>query len=156
MRRLEIDALAASTYPLRNLGRPSEARRRLDGAFDRLKQLNLYPAQTVTSGSVAFKALRALADLESSSANTRHALEIYQNLLQLTAAAGNDPQNSLEDALDLSNLHRALADLHQHNGRSDLAQASSANRLELWRQWDRKLPGNPFVANQLASARSRQ
>jgi hypothetical protein len=44
MRRLEVDALAGSTYPLRRLGRSAEqARQRLDRAFKRLTELNLYP-----------------------------------------------------------------------------------------------------------------
>ena len=156
MRRLEVDALAGSTYPLRRLGRSAEARQRLDRAFKRLTELNLYPAGKVTSGSITYKALRALADLESANGNIPRALEIYQNLLQQTAAAGSDPENFLEDAVDLSNLHQALADLHRRNRRPDLAKASAARRLELWQQWDHKLPGNPFVAIELATVRPRQ
>ena len=51
-------------------------------------------------------------------------------------------------------LHRAVAELHRRSGRADLADAAAAKRIELWRQWDRKLPGNTFVARQLASSRS--
>ena len=151
LQRLEADALAGSTYPLRRLGRTAEARQRLDRAFERLAQLKLYPAEKVTSGSVVYKSLRALADLESANGNIPRALEIYQNLVQQTAAAGSEPENFLEDAVDLSNLHYALADLHRRNGRPDLAKTSAARRLELWQQWDRKLPGNPFVTMQLAT-----
>jgi tetratricopeptide (TPR) repeat protein len=155
LRRFEVDALAGSTYALRRLGRPAEARQRLDGAFERLGRLKLYPAEKVTSGSVAYKALRALADFEDENGNTPRAIEIYQSLLKQTAAAASDPNNSLEDAVDFSNLHLAVADLHRRRGQVDLADAASARRIELWQQWERKLPGNAFVARQLATARTR-
>jgi serine/threonine-protein kinase len=155
MRRFEVDAMSGSTYALQRLGRPADARQRLDGAFERLNQLKLYPAEKVTSGSVTFKALRALADFESGRGNMPRAIEIYTKLFDQIVAAGSDPGNSLEDAVDVSNLHETVAELHRRNGRSDLAGAFSARRLELWQQWDRKLPGNPFVSQQLERVRSR-
>lgn len=154
MRRFEVGAMAGSTYPLRRLDRTAEARQRLDGAFERLAQLKLYPADKITSGSIAYKTLRALADLEAGNGSIPHAIEIYQELFDKTAAAGSDPANSLEDAVDLANLHEAIADLYRRSGRADLAAASSARRSELWQQWDRKRPGNSFVAQQLERARS--
>jgi tetratricopeptide (TPR) repeat protein len=156
LRRFEVEAMVGSTYALRGLGRPAEARQRLDAAFDRLSRLKLYPAEKVTSGSVTFKALRALADLEEEKGNTPRAIEIHTRLLEQIAAAGSDPGNSLEDAVDFGNLHGAIADLHRRSGHTDLAAAFSARHVELWQQWDRKLPGNAFVARQLASARSHQ
>jgi tetratricopeptide (TPR) repeat protein len=155
LRRFEVDALSGSTYPLRRLGRVAEAHQRLNGAFDRLAQLKLYPAKKVTPGSVAFKALRALADFEGDNGNLPRATEIYNGLIEQVAAAGNDPENFLEDAVDLGNLYGAMHDLHRRSGRADLADASARRSLELWQHWDRKLPGNPFVAKQLAEARSR-
>jgi hypothetical protein len=141
---------------LRALGRPAEARHRLDTAFERLSQLKLYPAQKVSSGSITFKTLRALADFESGQGNLPRAIEIYTNLLDQTAAAGSDPASSLEDAADVSTLHEAIADLHRRTGRADLAVAFSARRLDLWQQWDRKVPHNPFVSHQLELALARQ
>jgi len=155
VRRLEVDLLSGSSYALRRLSRSAEARQRLDAAFEGLSTLKLYPASKVTLGSSADKALRALADFESGNGNIPRAIEIYQNLLDQTAAAGSEPQSFLEDAVDSSVLHQALADLHRRSGRLDLADAASARRLELWQNWDRKLPGNPFIARQLQSARSR-
>ena len=38
-------------------------------------------------------------------------------------------------------------------GGRDQAAPLEAARLELWRQWSRKLPDNPFVGRQLEAAR---
>jgi tetratricopeptide (TPR) repeat protein len=153
-RRLEVQTLAGSAYALQSVGQSAEARQRLDSAFGRLRELKLYPAEKVASGSVAYKALRAQADFEAVNGNVPRAIEFYQNLLDRTAAAGSEPRSLLEDAVDYSNLHVALAGLHRRNGHADLAEAASARRLELWEQWGRKLPANPFIAQQLASART--
>ena len=150
-----MDALAGSSYPLRHLGRSAEARQRLDAAFQRLNQLKLYPAEKVTPGSVTFKSLRALADFEADNGNIPRAMETYQKLLDQIRAAKLEPETFLEDALDLSNIYRAMADLHLHNGQAGQAQTMSALRLELWRTWDRQLPQNPFIRRQLEAAGSR-
>jgi len=155
IRRFEVDALAGSSYPLRHLGRSAEARQRLDTAFERLKQLKLYPAEKVTPGSVTFKSLRALADLEADNGNIPRAMETYLKLLDQIRAAKLEPETFLEDALDLSNIYRAMADLHLRNGQAAQAQTVSALRLELWRTWDRQLPQNPFIRRQLEAAGSR-
>jgi len=155
IRRLEVDALAGSSYPLRRLGRSAEARQRLDAAFERLNQLKLYPAEKVTPGSVTFKSLRALADFEADNGNIPRAMETYQKLLDQIRAAKLEPETFLEDALDLSNIYRAMADLDLRNGQAAQAQTMSALRLELWRTWDRQLPQNPFIRRQLEAAGSR-
>ena len=150
--RAEAEALAGSAYPLRRMGRSPEARRRLDAAFDRLTQLKLYPAEKVTPGSVTDKILRALADHEAANRNIPRAIDIYQKLLDQMRAAKLEPETSLEDAVDLSSVYQAIADLHRRNREPGRADATSALRLELWRSWDRKLPGNAFVRRQLESA----
>jgi serine/threonine-protein kinase len=152
MRRVEANALAASSYPLQRLGRSAEARQRLDGAFERLSQLKFYPAERVTPGSVAYMALRARADFEAGNGNVARAIGLYEELLAKTAAANPEPQTFLEDAMDQSNLYEALADLQRRNHRADVAEAVSARRLELWRHWNRKLPDNAFVRRQLEAA----
>ena len=47
--RLESWLLCDSSYALRSLGRPAEARRRLERAFAVLKDLTLYPADKLTA-----------------------------------------------------------------------------------------------------------
>jgi tRNA A-37 threonylcarbamoyl transferase component Bud32/tetratricopeptide (TPR) repeat protein len=153
IKRFEVVALAGSSYALRQLGRPAEARERLDAAFERLKQMKLYPAEKVTPGSVAYKTLWALGDLEAADGNVSRAIEIQEELLEKISAAKIEPDSSLDDATDVSNIYGALTGLYRRNRKLDRAASVSALRLELWRKWDRKLPSNPFVQRQLDSAK---
>ena len=146
-----VHLLAGSSYALRALGRPAEARQRLDRAFATLKELELYPAEKVESGSEAERAVSALADYEASTGNVGGAIEIYDRLLAGLAASDTKPETSLPFAVDLSRIYRSLATLHRRNGRADLASALDAQSLELWRHWYRKLPNNPFVLRQIAA-----
>src|SRR5262249_52504516 len=57
-------------------------------------------------------ALRALADFEGAEGNIPRALEIYRELLGLLRAGGIDPNSSLKDAVDLSNIYGATSKLH--------------------------------------------
>jgi tetratricopeptide (TPR) repeat protein len=149
-RRIEVRALAESTYPLRQLGRSAEARQRLETAFLRMREIKLYPAETIEPGSVPVDGLRAQAEMEAGAGNLRRGIEIYRELIgKLTPMI--KPETRLEDATELSDVYRALVQLHRRARRPDLASAVDARRLELWRQWDRKLPNNPFVQRQLAS-----
>ena len=152
IQRFETETLVGSSYALRRLGRSAQARERLDAAFERLRELNLYPSERVAAGSATYKALCALADLESARGDVPGAINIYENLLLQVQAANIDPQGSLDDAVDLSNLYRALAELDMSNRKPDRATALAALRLELWQNWDHKLPNNPYVGRQLVAA----
>ena len=151
-RRFEVSALAGSSYSLRRLNRPAEARQRLDAAFERLRQLKLYPAGKIESGSEAEDVLRALAEYEAGTGNLKRATELYQIVLDLTQAANSKSENSLTDALDRSSIYRAKSVLHRRAAQADLASALEARDRELWQHWDRKLPHNPFVLRQIEAA----
>ncbi len=151
-RRDEIRALAASSYVLRQLGRPAEARRRLDVAFARLRDLKLYPAEKVELGWEADDTLRAQAEYLAGSGDFRRAIETYQELLGLISASKPKPEADLADAADLSNIYAALAKLHHLSGQREAASTLEARRSDLWRNWERKLPNNPFVRRQLEAA----
>jgi tetratricopeptide (TPR) repeat protein/predicted Ser/Thr protein kinase len=146
----EVYVLAGSSYALRRLGRTVEARQRLDRAFATLKELQLYPAETIEAGSEAQRALSALADHEGETGNVAGAIEVYQGLLD-RLAAGAKPETSLPGALEVSQVYQSMAALQRRDGRADLASALDGRRLELWRHWDRKLPDNPFVLRQIAA-----
>ncbi|MGH9720100.1 MAG: hypothetical protein ACRD8O_07795, partial [Bryobacteraceae bacterium] len=152
-RREEVTVLAGSSYALRRLNRPLEAQERIDAAFVRLRNAKDYPAQRVAPGSEVDHAVRALADHLAETGNPQRAAESYAQLLDQIVASQPDPQNDLRHAVKLSGIHAALARLHRRNQRPDLAQASSTQRIELWRHWDRRLPNNKFVRLQLESAR---
>ena len=76
----------------------------------------------------------------------------YQELLDKIMASHPDPNNDIRHAAALSRIYEALAGLHLRNGQKDRAQTMSALRLELWRNWDHKLPNIPFVRRQLEAA----
>jgi serine/threonine-protein kinase len=149
----EVSALTESTHALRQIGRSGEARKRLDAAFSRLKEMKLYPSERVEPGSEVSDALCALAELEAGNGNLRRGIKIYRELTRkLTASA--TPEASLSDATELSDVYRALANLHRRVGEGDAAYTLEASRLDLWRRWERKLPGNPFIVRQLTDAAS--
>jgi len=150
-RRFESQALVGSSYSLRRLGRSAEAHERLTAAFERLKQLKLYPADRITLGSDADYALRALAEDEADNGNVSRAIDIYQDLLGRILAARPKPEESLADATRLSHLYASAAALNQRSGKAEVASALDTRRMALWRHWARQLPDNPFVLRQVSA-----
>jgi tetratricopeptide (TPR) repeat protein len=153
-RRYEISALAASSHALRVLGRSAEARQRLDAAFERLRAVKDYPAEKVKPGSEPDEALSALAELEAANGNIEGAIGIYQKLLDQVLAWGPHPESSLSDALVVTRLSTALANLHRQAHHGAPASEFEARNIELWRKWDSRLAGNSFVRRQLNAARA--
>jgi tetratricopeptide (TPR) repeat protein len=151
-RRLESQALIGSTYSLRRLGRSAEAHERLTAAFERLRQLKLYPADRVRLGSELDYALRGLADDEADNGNVSRATDIYQDLLRRILAATPKPEESLADATRLSQLYASAAALNPRAGKTDVASALDTRRIALWQHWARQLPDNPFVLRQVSAA----
>jgi tetratricopeptide (TPR) repeat protein len=149
LQRFEVDALAGSSHPLRHLGRPAEARERLNAALELLSQLKMYPAEKIDLGSVVEKTLRALAEHEAETGDVARGIAVYQELLDRVVATSPKPETILTDAVHLSRIYAAKAMLHRRAGQADLASALEARRNELWRHWDRQLPNNPFVLRQL-------
>jgi hypothetical protein len=144
--RNEAETLAASSRPLLQLGRPAEARRRLDSAMEILGNAGLYPARAVELGSPAYRVLRALAEFEAATGNPARALEIYTGMMP------KRPAGNLADALDLSKLYRDAAPVLRRAGRAKDAAAYDARRMDLWREWSKKLPKSEFVQRQLQLA----
>ena len=151
----EVEALAASAYPLQRLGRDAEARRNLDLAFQALRENKLYPAQRIKVGSEAGSALRALAQYEEVSGDILRASGLYKQLLDTLIAANPKPESSLSEAVALSNLYRSAAPVHRRARNPELASDLESRRLQLWQRWQQKLPDNAFVHLQLAAAAPR-
>jgi tetratricopeptide (TPR) repeat protein len=150
-RRFEAQAFAGSSYSLRRLGRSAEAHERLNAAFDRLRQLKMYPADRIQLGSEVDYALRALADDEADNGNVPRAIDIYQDLLRRILDAKPKPEDSLSDATRLSHLYASAAAVNQRSGKADVAFALDTRRMELWQHWARQLPDNPFVLRQVSA-----
>ena len=144
--------LGHSSYPLRTLGRPAEAKGRIDAALGILKDTKDYPSERVVLGSQAYWVVRALGDHEAETGNSRHALEIYENLLDQVMATHPDALTDLRDAPKLSRIYEALAVLYSRTGGAAKAAAMHSRRVDLWRHWQIELPNNPFVQRQLEAA----
>jgi serine/threonine protein kinase/tetratricopeptide (TPR) repeat protein len=152
-RRGEAELLVGSANALRRLNRISQAKDRIDLAFRLLSETGDFPAERIAPGGGTAGALRALADHLAGTGQPQRAAEIYEDLLARIMASEPDLQTDLPHAMALSHVYGTLAALHRRNGERARAEELSALRLELWRQWDRRLPDNGFVLRQLASAR---
>jgi serine/threonine-protein kinase len=155
-RRLEVQILLRSNYPLLQLGRSREARERLDAAMTRLQDLKLYPADRIELGSELDETLRAVADYEASTGNLARAIEIDSTLFDKLVSAETMAEQNLADAARLSRLYTALAGFQRRAGQIEPASKFDARRVALWEYWDGKLPGNTFVTRQLTAARERR
>ena len=149
--RDEAELLAASSYPLRWVGRDKEANQRIARALELLKQAGRYPADKIEPMSDDYDVLRAEADDYAETGQTAKALEAYQQLLNKLMSWNPDPQNDLRDATCLSRTWTSLADLLRRTGRKDKALQLEAQRGELWKHWQDKLPNARFLLSQSLS-----
>jgi serine/threonine protein kinase len=149
-RRQEAILLASSSYAARWIHREKDAGNRIDAAFRLLSETKDYPAESVKPGSEADTTVRALADHFAETGQPNKAIELYQELRRKIMASNPSPQNDLLNAAHVSQLDASLAALLRRVRRTDEAVTLEGNRLELWRHWDSKLPGHPFVQRQLA------
>ena len=150
--RDETRLLAYSSYVLRQLHRPGEARERIDDGFRLLRQTKDYPADRIDPHQEAAAVLRAWADHLAETGQPQGAAQVYQELLDKIMAFGPDPQNDLRDAARISSLYEAMATLDRRLGHPANAEALEIQNLNLWRQWDHKLPNNSYVLRQLAAS----
>ncbi|HTS25455.1 MAG TPA: protein kinase [Bryobacteraceae bacterium] len=149
-RRREAEALAESSYPLRRLHRLAEAHQRIAAAFALLRDTKDYPAQQIDPESEVVTVMRAQADFESQSGDRLRAVEIYEQLWDAMMASKPDPLGDLMDANKVSMMYYYMAGVYRRAGNRGKAAGMDEHRLELWRQWDGKLPHNGFVQRQLA------
>jgi serine/threonine protein kinase len=149
-RRMEAYAVAESSYPLRRLHRLPEALRRIEAAFDLLREIKDYPAQTIRPDSEVVVALRAQADYESQAGDRRRAATIYERLFDAMMSAKPDPLADLGDASKVSMMYYYMAGVYRRAGDAGKAGEMDAKRLQLWRHWDGKLPNNSYVQRQLS------
>jgi serine/threonine protein kinase len=148
----EAIALAGSSYALRRLHRPAEAKQRIDAALAMLKDIKEYPAEQIELDSPTYAASCALASYEAEVGDPHKAVQFYEQLLDKVMAGKPDPYADLEDVTKLSRLYESLADLYRRTGDTPKMQSMQTERLDLWRHWDGKLPNNAFVRRQLEAA----
>jgi tetratricopeptide (TPR) repeat protein len=151
-RRDHAQLLANSSYSLRRLHRVSEAKARIETAFAILRSTKDFPADRIRLGSYDFAIVRALADHQADTGDLQAALRTYANLLAKIEASQPKPEESLTDAVGLSDVYATIARLDWRAARSTQAGDFECRRLELWQRWDAKLPNNSFIRRQLAAA----
>ena len=151
-RRLEAILLAGSSYAARGMHRESDAKARIEAAFRLLRDTGDYPASALKPGSEADIAVRALADDDGETGRLEQAIRRYQELRRSLLASNPDPRNDLVNAVSLSALDASLAALLRRAGAPDQAAAFEAGNGDLWREWNRRLPNNPFVMRELVAA----
>ena len=147
--------MVASAYVLRQLNRPREAGLNIDSALQIMLETKDYPAGKITLSDEIEAVLRGWADHLADTGEAQRAAAIYQELLDKVMESHPDPKRDLRDASGLSRIYGALADLHRRNGRADQAQSLAAQRVEIWQEWNRKLPQNAFIRKQLEAAMPR-
>ena len=150
-RRDLATVLANSSYPLRSLHRPEEAKQRIDEALTILKDTKDLPAERFRLDSEVRIVLCAQADYEADVREPQRAIEMYEQILDKVMAAKPDVLSDLREAPKLSSIYEGLTALYRRTGLIPKAENLEGRRLELWQQWDRKLPNNPFVLRQLAA-----
>jgi tetratricopeptide (TPR) repeat protein len=151
--RRELAALLAkSSYPLRRLGRSSEAKTRIDAALGILRDTKDYPSDRIRLASQSYSVASALADYEAEAGSAARALGTYQQLLDAVMATHPEPLKDLRDAPKLSRIYEALSILYRRTGNLARADLMKSRREELWRHWQAELPNNPFIARQWNAA----
>ncbi|HEV2349072.1 MAG TPA: protein kinase [Terriglobia bacterium] len=151
MRRDQALLLANSSYPLRRMHRTLEAKHRIDAALAILTQTKDYPSKRIKLDSDAYVVSLALADYEADEGAPRQASQLYEQLLDEVMAANPQPLSDLRDAPRLSRLYEALARLYRRTGNPSKAEEIESRRVQLWREWDRKLPHNQFVLRKIVA-----
>ncbi len=146
--------LAKTADPLRKLGRAAEGRRRLDQAIEILKQTKDYPPPPDDLAAEVDGVMRGLAQHELETGSPAKARETYERLLGWVEERHIGPSTLLL-ANDLSRLYEAMAKVYAALGMRDEVQKMNARRLQVWTEWDRKLPSNPWVRGQLAAFQGR-
>lgn len=142
------DLLACSSYAARWAGRDKDATRRIEEALQLLRDAHQYPADTIEPMGRADHVMRAVADEYAETGQTARAIAAYRELLDRLLAWKPDLQNDLRDATCISRTWTALAALHRRAGTAAEADRLEAQRTELWKHWNGKLPNAQFLLRQ--------
>jgi hypothetical protein len=142
------DLLAGSSYAARRTGREKDSHRRIEQAFQLLRDAHKYPADAVEPMSASDHVMRAQADEFAETGQTAQAIAAYQELLDKLMAWKPDLQNDLRDATCISRTWTALAALLRRTDHAADADRLEAQRTELWNHWNAKLPNAQFLLRQ--------
>lgn len=148
----KVWAHAGAAYALDRLGRHAAAQSRLEEARQILAAAKAWPAKSALLGQEVDAYLRASAEHELAVAKPDKALATYLELQRLVDASHPHPDSDLRDANGFSRIYSGLARASKQLHKDAEAARYESLRLDLWRSWDKKLPGNAFVRRQLSSS----
>jgi serine/threonine protein kinase/tetratricopeptide (TPR) repeat protein len=152
--RDEAELLAASSYPLRTIGKNDEARQRIDKSFLLLREAKVYPAEKIEPMSEADHALRASADVFVGTRQYSQAINQYQELEKKLIAWNLNVDNDLRDAICISRTWVVLAELYRQVGRTDDAVNLEDRSKAALKHWTQKLPNSPTAVVRQAFLRA--
>jgi serine/threonine protein kinase len=148
-KRDEARLLAKTAFPLRKLGRADEGQRRIDAALERLKELGLYPPKSKEFSEELDSVIRCLAEHQFETGHADAARKTYEQWMAWVKESDGKPQ-TLGDALAFARLYEAARRTYLALGMATEAEQLQTKRRELWMDWDKKLPGNRYIAARLA------
>jgi hypothetical protein len=148
----EAALLAESSYAARAAGNVPDARRRIDAAFERLRQAKEYPADAIEPDSEPYTALRALADHDAETGAPARALDEYQQLLAKVMNWTPHPGSDLRDAAALASLWAECARLLRQMNRGSEAQPFITREQDLWAAWRRTHADSAFIPAAVSSS----
>jgi hypothetical protein len=145
-----IRLLAESSIAMRKLGRPGEARARLEAAIGELREARQWPPRTLTPTSTTEPVVRAHAESKAAEGEIAEAAAIYENAI-LVMRPQVKSHEDLEHAYGFSLKLQTAAEWLDRGNPGAAAQLRSEN-LDLWRHWEKKAPDSGFVRTQLRAA----
>lgn len=144
----EAELLANSAYALQRLKQSQEAGRRIDQAFQLLRNVRAYPADVIEPMTDVYDVVRSSADNYVENGEITKALETYQELLEKLMRWKPHLDSDLRDAVCISRTWSAMAELLRLQHRHAEANELERQRAELWQRWQTKLPDSAFLLRQ--------
>jgi serine/threonine protein kinase len=140
--------LAASSYPLRALGRTDEAFARIDEAIVVLKETGQVDEDNIEPFAEVETTLLALGIHYLETGHPAGALDVLMRLAERLDGSNLNPHTDLRDAASLSRTWSAIERACMILGDPRQADSWHARRRRLWDEWTERRPDNVFVRRQ--------
>lgn len=148
-KRDEARLLAKTARPLRRLGRADEAGRRIEAAFELLREMGVYPPPPDGFSPEMDGVVRCQAEHQLETGRAGFSRQTYEQWMRWVQERKIEPQN-LTEVFDFSRFYLDARRAYVALGMTDEAAKLDDRRRQLWVEWDRKLPGNQFIRLQRA------
>lgn len=143
-KRDEARLLAKTARPLRKLGRTDEAGRRIEAAFEILREMGVYPPPPGGFSPEMDGVVRCQAEHQLETGRAGFARQTYEQWMQWVEERKIVPV-TLAEVFDMARFYREAGAAYVALGMQAEAAKLDERRRQLWAEWDRKLPGNQFI-----------